>query len=102
MNAILRFGSLLASALTAAIMPLSAASSATDDTNQMLESIRKKHNLPALAVVVTKDGNICDRGAVGVRKVGDPALVTTNDLFHIGSCTKSMTATLAGILIDEG
>lgn len=67
-----------------------------------LEAIRKRHNLPALAVVVTKDGQICDRMAVGVRKWDDPTPVTTNDVFHIGSCTKSMTATLTAILIEQG
>ncbi len=70
--------------------------------DQTLETIRKKYNLPALAAVVVKDGQICDRAAVGVRKWGDPTPVTTNDIFHIGSCTKSMTATLAGMLIDDG
>jgi CubicO group peptidase (beta-lactamase class C family) len=65
-------------------------------------AICKKHDLPALAVVVVKDGQICDRVAVGVRKWGDVTPVTTNDVFHIGSCTKSMTATLTAILIDEG
>jgi CubicO group peptidase (beta-lactamase class C family) len=65
-------------------------------------AICKEHNLPALAVVVVKDGQICDRVAVGVRKWGDSTPVTTNDVFHIGSCTKSMTATLTAILIDEG
>jgi len=68
----------------------------------VLEAIRTKHDLPALAVVVVKDGKICERAAVGVRKVGDPTLVTTNDVFHIGSCTKSMTATLTAMLIEEG
>ena len=71
-------------------------------TPQTLEMIRKKQVLPALAVVVVKDGKICDRAAVGVRKFGDPTRVTTNDLFHIGSCTKSMTATLAALFIQEG
>jgi CubicO group peptidase (beta-lactamase class C family) len=37
-----------------------------------------------------------------VRKQGDPTPVTTNDVFHIGYCTKSMTATLAAMLIEEG
>jgi CubicO group peptidase (beta-lactamase class C family) len=69
---------------------------------QPMEAIRKKYDLPALAVVVVKDGKICERDAVGVRKYGDPTPVTTNDLFHIGSCTKSMTATLTAILIEEG
>src|ERR1035438_9221348 len=71
-------------------------------TAQTLEDIRKKHDLPALAAVVVKDGVICDRLAVGVRKLGDPTPVTTNDLFHIGSCTKSMTATLTAMLIEDG
>lgn len=70
--------------------------------NQSLETIRKKHDLPALAVVVVKDGQICDRAAVGVRKWGDSTPVTTNDVFHIGSDTKSMTATLTAMLIEEG
>jgi CubicO group peptidase (beta-lactamase class C family) len=75
---------------------------ASDDPPQAIETIRKKYNLPALAVVVVKDGVVCDRVAVGARKTGDPTPITTNDVFHIGSCTKSMTATLAGMLIDEG
>jgi CubicO group peptidase (beta-lactamase class C family) len=53
-------------------------------------------------VVVVKDGQVCDRAVVGVRKAGDPTPVTTNNLFHIGSCTKSMTATLTARLIEEG
>ena len=78
------------------------ASPSTGDMTQAIEAIRKKHDLPALAVVVVKDGQICDRVAVGVRKLGDPTLVTTNDVFHLGSCTKSMTPTLAAMLIEEG
>jgi CubicO group peptidase (beta-lactamase class C family) len=74
----------------------------TNSTTDTLEAIRKKHNFPALAVAVVQNGELRDLAAVGVRKSGDPTLVTTNDQFHIGSCTKSMTATLAGILIDEG
>ena len=72
------------------------------DTSQALEILRKQYNLPALAVVVVKDGKICDRAAVGVRKLGDLTPVTIDDQFHIGSCTKSMTATLAAIFIEEG
>ena len=81
--------------------PKTPAIESSDTTSQMLEIIRKKYDFPALAVVVVKDGKICDRGAVGVRKSGDSTLVTTNDQFHIGSCTKSMTATLAAMLIEE-
>src|SRR5438477_7745494 len=82
--------------------PKNPAIESSDPTSQMLEVIRKKYDFPALAVVVVKDGKICDRAAVGVRKSGDPTLVTTNDQFHIGSCTKSMTATLTAMFIEEG
>jgi CubicO group peptidase (beta-lactamase class C family) len=99
----MRFPICLAGAL-ASILVFSNNAFAADpvgDTAQILEPIRKKHNLPALAVAVVKDGKICDRAAVGVRKYGDPTPVTTDDQFHIGSCTKSMTATLAAMFIEE-
>src|SRR5947209_1108017 len=86
------------------ILSLAAApvASPPSSTSQILEALRKKHDLPALAVVVVKDGKICDRAATGVRKRGDPTRVTTNDIFHIGSCTKSMTATLVAMFVEEG
>src|SRR5271167_603794 len=98
----LPFGFLLVSALTVGVITVAAAPPTPADMAQALEVIRKEHDLPALAMVVAKDGRICDRAAVGVRKSGDPTPVTTNDVFHIGSCTKSMTATLTAMLIEEG
>ena len=98
----LLFGILLVSASAGCVLTVSAAPSTPADSAQALEVIRKKHDLPALAVVVVKDGQICDRAAVGVRKSGDATPVTTNDVFHIGSCTKSMTATLTAMLIEDG
>jgi len=102
MNTKLLFEILLVSALTVCVIAVFATPPTPPDMPPTIEAIRKKHDLPALAVVVVKDGRICDRVAVGVRKWGDPAPVTTNDVFHIGSCTKSMTATLTAILIEEG
>ena len=93
---------LLLAVLAVGVVFAATPSSSGTAPNQSLETICKKHDLPALAVVVVKDGQICDRDAVGVRKWGDPTMVTTNDLFHIGSCTKSMTATLTAMLIEEG
>jgi len=77
-------------------------SAASSTPANSIAAICKKRGVPALAVVVTKDGQICDRAAAGVRKRGDPTPVTTNDVFHIGSCTKSMTATLAAMFIEQG
>ncbi len=67
-----------------------------------LAPIRKKYKLPALAgAIVSRDG-LQAIGAVGLRAVGSDEKVTSDDLFHIGSCTKSMTATLIGILVERG
>lgn len=57
---------------------------------------------PGLAVAVVLDGKVVAVGAAGVRKFGDPAKVTVEDKFHIGSCTKSMTASLAAMLVRDG
>ena len=73
-----------------------------ETTADLLEKLRAKHKLPALAVAVSKGGATVDLAAVGVRKEGDATPVKSGDRFHIGSCTKSMTATLAAILIEQG
>jgi CubicO group peptidase (beta-lactamase class C family) len=39
---------------------------------------------------------------VGLRSAQASVRVTTSDQWHIGSMTKSMTATLAAILVEDG
>jgi CubicO group peptidase (beta-lactamase class C family) len=39
---------------------------------------------------------------LGERRLGSGVAVTINDLWHIGSCTKSMTATLIARLVEQG
>ncbi|MFA6044066.1 MAG: serine hydrolase domain-containing protein [Phycisphaerales bacterium] len=73
------------------------------DISSLLDPIAKKHDVPALAAVVVRgDGTIEMRGVAGVREAGKPAKVTIDDLFHLGSCTKAMTATLCAILVQDG
>ena len=43
-----------------------------------------------------------ERAAAGVRAQGSAELATAEDLWHVGSLTKSMTATLAGVLVERG
>jgi len=73
-----------------------------DPTAQMLETIRLKHKFPALAAAVVVDGKLVATNAVGVRKRGGTEAVTVNDKFHLGSVTKSMTATVAAMLVEQG
>jgi D-alanyl-D-alanine carboxypeptidase len=66
-----------------------------------VEEIRRTYEIPAVAFGVVKDGEIVLQGALGVRRLGGEDLVTTQDLFHIGSNTKSVTAFIAGRLVDQ-
>jgi CubicO group peptidase (beta-lactamase class C family) len=67
-----------------------------------LEPVRQHYGLPALAAAVVKNGDIVAAGAVGVRALGTTIPVTLDDRFHLGSDTKAMTATLAGMMVEEG
>lgn len=68
----------------------------------VLEPIRERHGLPALAgAIVSTEGPIAV-GAVGLRRAGDGPPVTPDDRFHLGSCTKAMTATLLATFVEEG
>jgi hypothetical protein len=87
---------LIAGALLATVSPANAA----DDYQAKLDQIREKHGVPGLAVAAIRDGETLFAGVSGFRQTGAPNAVTMNDLWHIGSCTKSMTATLAGVLVD--
>ena len=51
---------------------------------------------------IVENGKVSLKVASGVRKQGDAEPFTVDDKVHIGSCTKAMTATLVGMLIDEG
>ncbi|MBL9139543.1 MAG: beta-lactamase family protein [Verrucomicrobiales bacterium] len=73
------------------------------DLNPLLEPIRAANKVPALACAVVISNKMVGLGAVGFRKSGvTSAPVTVQDKWHQGSLTKSMTATLAAILVQEG
>jgi len=81
---------------------ISASATEPRDISPELETIRARYKLPACAAAVIKDGQITTIGATGLRRADRDVRVTTADLWHIGSCTKSMTATLIGVLVDAG
>jgi len=69
---------------------------------EILEYIRHEHGIPALGAVVIHSGQIVDMGVAGIRAKGHDDRVSLNDQWHFGSLTKSMTSTLAGVLVDKG
>ncbi len=70
--------------------------------NDLLEPIRRKHKVPALAGAIVTSKGLIALGAVGVRKAGTDVAVTVDDKWHIGSDTKAMTAALMASLVEQG
>lgn len=68
---------------------------------QSVSDITGVFSIPAIGSGLIKD-NVSDITVKGVRKSGNAAEASPNDAFHLGSCTKAMTATLAALMIDEG
>lgn len=60
-----------------------------------------REGMPALAVCVTDGDRTRARGVAGVRVRGGAAAASLDDSWHVGSCTKSMTATLWAVLAQE-
>ncbi|MFT6928495.1 MAG: CubicO group peptidase (beta-lactamase class C family) [Psychromonas sp.] len=58
--------------------------------------------MPALAAVLVHDGQIIEMAATWTRAISSSNPVTTEDKWHLGSLTKSMTSTLAAILVKQG
>jgi CubicO group peptidase (beta-lactamase class C family) len=72
------------------------------DLTDKLEAIRKKHKVPALATARFGQDGVLKQVATGFRKAGGSRPVTVEDLWHIGSMTKAMTATLLATYVQEG
>jgi CubicO group peptidase (beta-lactamase class C family) len=72
------------------------------DVSDVLRPIRERHDLPALAAALVEGDRVTSIGADGVRRRGSPERVTVADRFHLGSCTKAMTATLVALLVADG
>ena len=70
--------------------------------SENLEWARASQGLPALSAVIIRDGLVVERAAVGLRSADANVQVTTTDRWHLGSITKSMTATLAATLVEDG
>ncbi|MGL4230733.1 MAG: serine hydrolase domain-containing protein [Casimicrobium sp.] len=67
-----------------------------------IETVRASHKLPALgAVLVTSEG-VQSLATSGVRKRDDKTPVTNDDLWHLGSDGKAMTATMVARLVEKG
>ena len=58
--------------------------------------------LPGITAFAVRNGQVIARASAGVRALGSPDPIAPTDLWHIGSCTKAMTATLCALLVERG
>lgn len=73
-----------------------------DNVSVALEKIRDEHDVPALAAAVMDEGKLVAYGVTGMRSAGRMVPVLLDDKWHVGSCTKSMTASVAAMLVEDG
>lgn len=79
-----------------------AAQETPEKIDQAVEGIRKRDNLPGLIAGHFTLAGEEELGTAGIRRAGSEDALRVEDRMHLGSCTKSMTATLVGMLVDEG
>jgi CubicO group peptidase (beta-lactamase class C family) len=62
----------------------------------------KEYEVPGAAVAVVQDGKVALVKGYGVRDVTKPGAVDENTIFQLASVTKTLTATAAATVVDEG
>jgi CubicO group peptidase (beta-lactamase class C family) len=78
------------------------AAPASGSLETRLVALRDSARLPAVAGAVFTSVQLVQQSAVGVRRLSADAAVTLADRWHIGSITKSFTATLAAKFVERG
>src|SRR5690606_14669962 len=66
-----------------------------------IDDARKEFGVPGVGVGVLYNGEEYTAG-FGVTNINHPLLVDSDTLFQIGSTTKTYTATIAMMLVEEG
>ncbi|MBI9036409.1 MAG: serine hydrolase [Bacteroidales bacterium] len=70
--------------------------------NKALLKIVNNGGAPGIIAGIISSNGIIEIASAGVRKAGSGTAFTTNDVVHLGSCTKAMTATMLATLVAEG
>lgn len=77
-------------------------SAGASDLQAVLERLRDRGGIPAMGAAIFTGDKIEWIGAAGVRAIGHDEKATVDDLWHLGSCTKSMTGTLIAEMCEKG
>jgi D-alanyl-D-alanine carboxypeptidase len=71
------------------------------DVDKIVNMALAKFDIPAMAVVIMNNERRYVYSIQGKRKINSNDAVDKDDFFHIGSCSKSMLAVIAGKLIEQ-
>lgn len=78
------------------------ASGPTTPFGEELEGVRATYRLPAMAAFALRGDTIVEQAVVGTLSTKDDTPVGAEGQWHLGSNTKAMTATVAGMLVEQG
>ena len=67
-----------------------------------IDEMRKQWGLPGLSVAIVKDGKVFFTKGYGFRDEKNQLPMMTDTVLPIGSTTKSFTALLLSMLVEEG
>ena len=96
------FASLAILSLFATVRAQTIAPANNDAIQRELTTIATALKVPALGgAIVHSDGQI-STFVTGVRESGSDVAATVTDQWHLGSCTKAMTAMLVALLVERG
>ena len=70
--------------------------------DSLLHGFRRRYDVPAVGAAVVDDEGSPMANTMGVRARGSDNNVLLSDKWHIGSCTKTVTAVLWARLVDSG
>lgn len=73
-----------------------------EELKDILKEAREKFNLPSVASVVLNSKEILISDIQGVCNYNSNQYASLDNYYHIGSCSKSVLANIAGKLIEEG
>jgi D-alanyl-D-alanine carboxypeptidase len=77
-------------------------SAPASDLSALAAALREELGVPAIAVGITSSAGVRGLGVAGHRTSAGDDPVTLASRFHLGSLTKSMTATAAARLVERG
>src|SRR5262245_15271752 len=93
---------IITTVLLSTTQPATPPQTGNSDVSALIEPIRQSHHLPSLGAAIITENGLVASGVTGVRKVDATVSVTIDDLWHLGSDTKAMTAVVIATLVERG